>query len=102
MTPAFTSGKLKGMLEPIEEIADKTVQYVAQEINLKPIVQGFALDSIARVAFGLDTKVHKGENQDFAVSAFDGFMTETWTKTIFYHLMQHFPLIASMVGFWPE
>ena len=99
------------MLEPIEEIAGKTVQYCEEltksnsEINMKPIVQGFALDSIAKVAFGLETKVHKGENKDFAVSAFaafDGFMTETWTKMIFYHLMQHFPFILGAVGFWPE
>ena len=46
MTPVFTSGKLKGMLEPMEEISQKTIDYLAEvvektpEVNMKPIVQG--------------------------------------------------------------
>ena len=30
LTPTFTSGKLKGMLDPIEEIADDTIDMLAR------------------------------------------------------------------------
>ena len=112
MSPTFTTGKLKVMLEPIEGICDKTIDYISKqlveknhELDMKPVIQGFTLDSISKVAFGLDTNVHKGENQEFAKIAYDvfaQFSTENWTNTILFNILQHFPEVTKMMGFWPE
>ena len=111
MSPTFTSGRLKSMLEPIEGIADNTIDYIAElvqkkpELDLKSILQGFTLDSIARVAFGLETKAYKGENADFSKMAFDvfeDFKTEGWTNTIFFNIIAQFPELTKNISIWPE
>ena len=43
MSPTFSSGKLKGMLEPVEDIADKAINHLEEqvkinsEIDMKPL-----------------------------------------------------------------
>ena len=79
MSPTFSSGKLKGMLEPVEDIADKAINHLEEqvkinsEIDMKPLLQGFTLDAISRVAFGMNTNVHRGEDQEFAKTAYEVF-----------------------------
>ena len=31
LSPTFTTGKLKGMLEPMDELADRTIEYLAEQ-----------------------------------------------------------------------
>ena len=99
------------MMEPIESIADETIAYIGEKaktrstIDFKPIVQGFTLDSISKVAFGLETKTYRGENQEFAKIAkdvFDQFTTDSWAKTMFINLFNLFPEVFARLGFWPE
>ena len=47
MSPTFTSGKLKGMMEPMTEVIDRFVQQLdkmagddGKEVEVKPILQG--------------------------------------------------------------
>ena len=92
LSPAFTTGKLKTMLEPIEGICDKAMDHISkqveknQELDMKPVIQGFTLDSIAKVAFGLETNCHRGENQEFAKTSFDVFKifiaTDNWPLVV--------------------
>ena len=97
------------MLAPIDNIADRTIEHISKqientpELNLKPIVQGFTLDSISKVAFGIETNVHRGENKEFAnqvyqiIEQFSG-----WGFTIFFNIFNLFPEVAAKLGFWPE
>jgi cytochrome P450 len=74
-------------------------------MDFKPIVQGFTLDSISKVAFGLETKTYRGENQEFAQIAkdvVDQFTVDSWAKTMFFNLFNHFPEVFANMGFWPE
>ena len=79
MSPTFSSGKLKGMLEPVEDIADQAINHLEEqvksnpEIDMKPLLQGFTLDAISRVAFGMNTNVHRGGDQEFAKTAYEVF-----------------------------
>ena len=99
------------MLEPINELADRTIEYMAEqsatrsELDVKPFIQGFTLDAISKCAFGLETTCYKGENNDFAKLAnnvIEAFRADTWIGTIFFNLFSHFPFIIQYTGLWPE
>ena len=111
LSPTFTSGKLKGMTQPMDGMVDRTLDYMSEKIkvdpkiNVKPIIQGFALDTIFKCGFGLDTNVYKGEDQDLVklvtgvVQAFNG---ETWANTIFFFIFFHFPILFKYMPLYPE
>jgi hypothetical protein len=91
MSPTFTSGKLKGMLEPMGGTIDKMIEHVRKEaakggeVEVKPLfegeqkefdfkleigllyctinVLGMALDVIAKCAFGIDTDAHRNPDE---------------------------------------
>ena len=99
------------MLVPIEGIADKSLAFMGeqvkkdQEIDLKPLVQGFALDSISKVAFGMETNCHRYEDKEFfdiARQVFEQFTTHTWTNTFLFNFLMLFPELLKKMGFWPE
>ena len=111
LSPTFTSGKLKGMMEPIEEIADDTIDLLMDksqtqpEMNMKPILQGFALDSISRVAFGMNTTCRRGNDKEFsevAYDVFDQFIPKNAFLSFMFHLFFLFPGVAKYMPFWPE
>ena len=111
LSPTFTSGKLKGMLEPIHAIADDTVSFIGEKaksnpvMDLKPIIAGFTLDSIARVAFGLETKTRREEDQEFlslATKVVGTFMSDHWSMSLIINIFNHFPEVFKHMGFWPE
>jgi cytochrome P450 family 6 len=54
LSPTFTSGKLKSMLEPIEETVDNLIKHMGTvaelktSIDVKPIYQTFTLETIGK------------------------------------------------------
>lgn len=60
VSPAFTSGKLKAMITPIERIVDSFVNYLdryaqnGQVFDIKQYTSAFAMDVIASCAFGVN------------------------------------------------
>ena len=57
LSPTFTSGKLKTMLEPMEEVANNLVQYLetkaadGKPISVKSVYQAFTLETIGKKLF---------------------------------------------------
>ena len=111
LSPTFTTGKLKGMLEPMEGIADKAIDFITEQVkknpkfNIKPVLQGFTLDTISKIGFGLDTNAYKGEDSVFAKTAYDVFdqlRANNWVESLFYTASAHFPIIMKWIGFWSE
>ena len=53
MSPTFTSGKLKGMMEPMTEVIDRFVGHLekmaedGKEVEIKPILQGEDWEPVA-------------------------------------------------------
>ena len=99
----------KGMLEPIEGIAEDTIDHLVDkvktqpEMDMKPILQGFALDSISRVAFGMNTNCRRGNDQDFSTIAFgvfDQFIPKTAFHAFVFHMVFLFPGLVKYVPFW--
>ena len=99
------------MLQPIESIADSTLNYIENkaketpEINFKPIVQGFSLDAISKVAFGMETRCHQGEDQELyqmSSSIIKEFSINSWPMAFLWNFFFHFPEVLKSIGFWPE
>ncbi|XP_049305684.1 probable cytochrome P450 6d5 [Bactrocera dorsalis] len=62
LAPSFTSGKLKGMFDKIEDVGDRMVNFLnnqltdggVKEFEMKHVMGTYAIDIIASVIFGLD------------------------------------------------
>ncbi|XP_023164604.2 probable cytochrome P450 6d4 [Drosophila hydei] len=73
LSPCFTSGKLKGMYSTSEDIGNKMVDYLqneladngSKEVDLKAVLQTYAIDIIASVIFGLDVNSYEQPNNNF-------------------------------------
>ncbi|KAH8291872.1 hypothetical protein KR054_001882 [Drosophila jambulina] len=86
LSPCFTSGKLKAMFPTSEDIGDKMVAHLqkklpeqgSQEVDLKAVMQNYAIDIIASTIFGLD--VNSFENPD---NKFRNLVTITRRNTSF-------------------
>lgn len=109
MSPTFTSGKLKAMLEPIGAIADNFMEILGkrenEEIDFKPILGGFTFDAIAKVTFDLEAKTIYGENKHFLERlqlAMKDFMMDTFAVQFAFTLFSYFPALMEKAGFWPE
>uniref|UniRef100_A0A0K8RAA4 Putative cytochrome p450 cyp3/cyp5/cyp6/cyp9 subfamily n=1 Tax=Ixodes ricinus TaxID=34613 RepID=A0A0K8RAA4_IXORI len=74
-SPAFSTGKLRKMNSLIAECARKTAQHLEEtaekegEIDLKQFYGNYALDVIARCAFGTRLDSHTEENSEFVTKA---------------------------------
>jgi cytochrome P450 family 3 subfamily A len=110
MSPTFTSGRLKSMMIPIENLADSTIEFIAQkvkenpEIDLKPMMQYFSIDVICKVAFGMDTKCRlEADPEMFKLftGIVEDFKFDTYPKATIWAILSHFPELLSKLGFWP-
>lgn len=80
LTPAFTSGKLKMMIETISEFSDKLVNKIEkasdQSVELKDIMARFTCDVIGNVAFGIECNTLDEDTSEFfqmAIKSMDSF-----------------------------
>ena len=111
LSPTFTSGKMKSMMEPMDKIAERTVEYLSDKIktqpkiDLKPIIQGFTLDTIAKCGFGIDSNVYKGEDNEFAKTAFgvlQNVVAKNWIGTLLLNAVFRFPILIKILPILPE
>ena len=113
MSPTFTSGKLKGMLEPMSEVTCRFIGHLKREIGtghgvleLKKLYQGLSLDIIARCAFGINTdSVVNPDSKILKIGrdSFAAFMPESWLDTMLVSLpMSYFPALDKYMPMVPE
>ena len=103
MSPTFTSGKLKSMMEPISDVADKAMEHLEsiknEPIEMKKFFQGFAMDTICRCAFSLETNAHEDPNHHLVkagIDAFQGFVVNSWIESIFTMIFYFVPNIEAV------
>ena len=110
LSPTFTTGRLKSMIDPIDGIADTLVEHLKlkvkenQELNIKPILQGFTMDAICKVAFGMQTNFHNDQDQDLyklGTGAIKAFTPKSYLDDFFFLIFFHFPELVPG-GFWNE
>lgn len=82
LTPAFTTGKLKTMMETISDHSDKLAEKIkvssdiSESVELKDILARFTCDVIGNVAFGIECNSLDKQDSDFfkmAVKSMDSF-----------------------------
>ena len=72
LSPNFSSGKLKKMMEPMAGVADRFMSHIdrmSEETGGKPLslkcpIQGLALDTISTCGFGIQTDAISDPNQE--------------------------------------
>ena len=81
MSPTFTSGKLKSMLAPIGEISNKAMKHLEvnchEPIGMKTFFQGFAMDTILKCAFSIETNAYENQNHPLSIAGREAFQG-TW------------------------
>ena len=69
MSPMFTSGKLKGMVQLIDKIGDQMVveldKIVGEDLEIKDFFQKFSMDVVASTGFGFDANAISDPNSPF-------------------------------------
>ena len=89
----------------MSQVAEKAMGHLekitknGEPIATKKFFQGYALDTICRCAFGIDTNAH--ENTDHALikngrALFQGFVVKNWMDTLGTMLFYLFPGIESV------
>ena len=110
LTPTFTSGKLKTMLEPMDSVVENLLHHLEKEIKINPVVevkkifQSFALDTISVCAFGVNT--NSFENNDNQIikwgqEMFSTFVCTNWAASGFQFLMSHFTFLTKFMNLYP-
>ncbi|XP_059085586.1 probable cytochrome P450 6d4, partial [Tigriopus californicus] len=111
MSPTFSSGKLKGMMEPISEIADDMIQYLNDQIpknpdvNVKELFQGFALETISQSAFGIKSNAFRNKTSDLLKhgrDAVSGFLMHNMVESLLVLVLFQFPALFSYISFFPS
>uniref|UniRef100_A0A1I8P7W2 Cytochrome P450 n=1 Tax=Stomoxys calcitrans TaxID=35570 RepID=A0A1I8P7W2_STOCA len=75
LSPSFSSGKLKGMFETIDEVGNKLINYIAKvvedgkihNLEIKSLMTTYAVDIIGSVIFGLDIDSFTKPNNEFRI-----------------------------------
>ncbi|XP_071534282.1 cytochrome P450 6k1-like [Panulirus ornatus] len=84
MSPAFTSGKIRGMFPLVCDIADVLVSFSLKQAATQPYVDmkdyfgRFTMDTIASCAFGIECNSFKDVNADFPNKAAAFFSMSQW------------------------
>lgn len=111
LSPTFTSGKLKTMLEPMDTVVDNLLKHLDQEVvkdpvvSVKSIFQTFSLDSISVCAFGIGANSFEDEQNQilqWGKEMFSAFICKTWIESVFAFIMQHFTFLTKFMNLYPE
>jgi len=110
LTPTFTSGKIKGMLEPMGAAQDNMVKYLEKKckenslIDMKPVFQYMAMDVIASCAFGIDLNCFEDPNNhilDSGQKLIAGTRSDGYIFDVVFHLIQSIQGIDKLLNIFP-
>lgn len=102
LTPAFSSGKLKGMFKTIVDCGGSLQKYInkfaisGQTLEIREIFARYATNVIASVAFGLDVDCIENPNAEFRQYG-QRFFEPTPTNMFRFHLAFFYPKLAQLL-----
>lgn len=107
MSPTFSSGKLKGMLDLMDSSVENLMDFLSKEVKknqvveVKKVFQAFALDTISACAFGIATNSHNNESNEILENGrrlFSAFQTKSTSEDVMQSIVNLFPFIISYFG----
>ena len=111
LSPTFTSGKLKSMLEPMDAVVDNLLKHLDQEVAKNPVVriksifQNFSLDTISVCAFGIGVNSFEHEESQilkWGKDMFSVILSKSWVDSLFIFIVQHFTFLTKFMNIYPE
>ncbi|KAL9881174.1 cytochrome P450 6d2 [Glossina fuscipes fuscipes] len=107
LTPAFTSGKLKGMFDTIDEVGNKLTKHIkrtcgndsVKTFEMKNMLTTYAIDVIGSVIFGLDIDSFAEPNNEFRVLSNLLLHESTALQKLFITMRFCSPSIAKLLAF---
>nr|APH81393.1 cytochrome P450 CYP3027C1 [Tigriopus kingsejongensis] len=110
LSPVFSSGKLKLMIEPMGRVTDQMVDYMDEllvdkkEVDVKRVFSALALEAISQCAFGIETDAFHNEDQELirlGKEVLNGFTASSWFESLLYGVFAHFPEVLSVISIFP-
>ncbi|XP_070209342.1 cytochrome P450 3A5-like isoform X2 [Littorina saxatilis] len=98
LSPTFSSGKLKKMMPAIDRVVKNLGNHVkakaesGEVVDLKEIAGGFAMDTIAGAAFGMQVDTLSNPKDPFNVNVINLFKPNKWLMPI----IMLFPCLATV------
>jgi len=110
LSPTFTSGKIKGMLDLIHGSVDNMVNHLETATRENPSVmvkqtfQAMALDVIAKCAFGIESNSYENPDNEvfkYGKELFEEFVISTMSGTVEMNMFQAWAGIAKLSDITP-
>nr|QTW43664.1 CYP3027-like protein [Eurytemora affinis] len=109
MSPIFTSGKIKGMLQYVNCTLDNMMEHLEKRvkedpvIDLKPVFQKMTMDVIGKCAFGIEINCFKGNTDLLRLGngVFDGFKVKNVMDAFFMNIFLGFSGIENYLDMVP-
>jgi len=113
LSPVFTSGKLKGMVAPINQVVDRLMAHLNHQSNLadgnvfqieaKPMYQATTMEAIMRIAFGIEGDFVQREKIDTESQLYKkavesmSIAPSSTIEDCFWNLFQLVPALTQLV-----
>jgi len=113
LSPTFSSGKIKGMLDLLDGGVNQMVAHLEEvtekdsmvEVNIKDVFQKMTLDVIARCAFGIDSNSFANPDNKMLASGrniFEEFILRDSVSTGFWHMFNAFgEILQKLIPIYP-
>ena len=79
LTPVFTSGKIKGMMQHVDGVVENMINYLHKKIetdpvvDMRPVFKYYTMDVISKCAFGVDLNCFEDPNNPMLVNSVEAF-----------------------------
>jgi len=80
LTPVFTSGKIKGMMQHIDGVVENMINYLHKKIetdpvvDMRPVFKYLTMDTISKCAFGVDLNCFEDPENPMLVNSINAFV----------------------------
>jgi len=110
LSPTFSSGKIKGMLDLLGGCIDNMIEHLEEvtknsnSVKVKNLFQCMALDIIAKCGFGIESNSFKDQNNEVfknGKEAFADFICKDFTTSLIFNVVQSHPIFMKYLDIVP-
>ena len=110
LSPTFSSGKIKGMLDLLGGCVDNMIEHLEEvtktsnTVQVKNMFQCMALDIIAKCAFGIESNSFKDKDNEVfknGKEAFADFIVKDAATSTLFNVLQSHPIFMKYLDIVP-